>query len=115
MIIFAKYIDGQSQMLIPAPLDTEAPDRIREAFCRHSVRLKVTAFHVWISSFASRMERQAINEVNTMPGFTPYSMYPLLWRETGVSYAELLDRMIELGLERYNRKQALNYENGVQA
>lgn len=38
-----------------------------------------------------------INEVNTMPGFTPYSMYPLLWRETGVSYAELLDRMIEPG------------------
>jgi len=52
-----------------------------------------------------------INEVNTMPGFTPYSMYPLLWRETGVSYRALLDRMIELALERYNFKQGLKYDN----
>ncbi|MNH33362.1 D-alanine--D-alanine ligase [compost metagenome] len=52
-----------------------------------------------------------INEVNTMPGFTPFSMYPLLWRETGVSYQTLLDRMVELALERYQFRQDLKYDN----
>ncbi|MNP47571.1 D-alanine--D-alanine ligase [compost metagenome] len=111
----AKYIDGQSQMLIPAPLDPEAADRIREAALQAFRAIEGNG--ISRADFFIRKNDGAllINEVNTMPGFTPYSMYPLLWRETGVSYAELLDRMIELALERYNRKQALNYENGVQA
>lgn len=49
--------------------------------------------------------------MNTMPGFTPFSMYPLLWRETGVSYKVLLDRMIGLALERYRFRQGLKYDN----
>ncbi|MNF16241.1 D-alanine--D-alanine ligase A [compost metagenome] len=51
--------------------------------------------------------------MNTMPGFTPFSMYPLLWRETGVSYEALLDRLIELALERFEARQNLDFENGV--
>ena len=107
----AKYTDGQSQMLIPAPLDSELADRITEA--------AIVAFQaiegngISRADFFVRRSDQAIliNEVNTMPGFTPYSMYPLLWRETGLSYAALLDRMIELALERYASKQALDYNN----
>lgn len=107
----AKYIDGKSQMLIPAPVDSEVADRLRE--------FAVAAFRAIEGSGITRADffvrksdgKILINEVNTMPGFTPYSMYPLLWRETGVSYPALLDRMIELALERYNFKQALKYDN----
>ncbi|SMF90639.1 D-alanine-D-alanine ligase [Paenibacillus uliginis N3/975] len=107
----AKYTDGQSEMLIPAPVEPDTADQLRE--------LAITAFKaiegngITRADFFIRRSDSAIliNEVNTMPGFTPYSMYPLLWRETGVSYRELLDRMIDLGIERHNRKQALVYEN----
>ncbi|MNJ51025.1 D-alanine--D-alanine ligase [compost metagenome] len=110
----AKYLDGKSQMLIPAELDTELAEEIRDlavkafkaisgnGLCRADFFVKKSDQTIWI------------NEVNTMPGFTPYSMYPLLWRETGLSYEMLLDRLIELALERYEVRQNLNFENGVQ-
>ncbi|MFD1177480.1 D-alanine--D-alanine ligase [Paenibacillus puldeungensis] len=109
----AKYLDGKSQMLIPAPVDTELAERIRD--------LAVKAFKAIAGSglcradfFVRRSDETVwINEVNTMPGFTPFSMYPLLWRETGVSYEALLDRLIELALERYEARQNLDFENGV--
>lgn len=109
----AKYSDGKSQMIIPAQIDTELADRIRElgvkafkaiagnGLCRADFFVKKSDNTIWI------------NEVNTMPGFTPYSMYPLLWRETGVSYEALLDRLIGLGLERFEARQNLNFENGI--
>jgi D-alanine-D-alanine ligase len=107
----AKYIDGQSQMLIPAPVDADIADRLRDS--------ALVAFKAIEGSGITRADffvrrsdgKILINEVNTMPGFTPYSMYPLLWRETGVSYRALLDRMIELALERYNFRQSLKYDN----
>jgi len=45
------------------------------------------------------------NEVNTMPGFTPISMYPKLWMATGVSYSELIDQLVELARERHSRRR----------
>lgn len=107
----AKYIDGKSQMLIPAPVDSEVADRLRES--------ALTAFRAIEGSGITRADfflrksdnKILINEVNTMPGFTPFSMYPLLWRETGLSYKSLLDRMIELAMERYHLKQSLKYDN----
>jgi len=53
-----------------------------------------------------------INEVNTMPGFTPYSMYPLMWKESGVSYRELLDTLIQLALERFEERNSIEYGGG---
>lgn len=102
-------------MLIPAPLDPEAADRVREAALQAFRAIEGSG--ITRADFFIRRSDGAllINEVNTMPGFTPYSMYPLLWRETGVSYAELLDRMIELALERYKNRQALQFESGVNA
>ena len=46
-----------------------------------------------------------VNELNTMPGFTPISMYPKLWEASGLPYSQLIDRLIELALERYDDKQ----------
>lgn len=109
----AKYIDGESQMLIPAPVDSEMADRLRE--------LAIKAFKAISGNglcradfFVKRSDGTIlINEVNTMPGFTPFSMYPLLWRETGVSYASLLDRLISLAIERYQARQSLETDGGV--
>ena len=50
-----------------------------------------------------------VNEINTMPGFTAISMYPKLWAATGVSYPELIDRLIELGVERHRDKKRNQY------
>lgn len=109
----AKYLDGKSQMIIPAQIDTELAEQIRE--------LAVKAFKAIEGSGLCRADffvrkhdgAVLINEVNTMPGFTPHSMYPLLWRETGVSYPVLLDRLIGLAAERFEKRQQLEFENGV--
>ncbi|MFD0711895.1 D-alanine--D-alanine ligase [Paenibacillus sp. GCM10027626] len=105
----AKYIDGKSQLHIPASLPEGTAEEIRE--------LAVRAFQAIDGSGLSRVDfflhktdgRIYINEVNTMPGFTPISMYPLMWKESGVSYAELLDTLIELAIARYEDKQRLDY------
>jgi D-alanine-D-alanine ligase len=101
----AKYLDNSSKLLIPAPLTQEQSDLIR--------RLAVQAFKVLDCSGLARcdflLEKSTgaiyISEINTMPGFTPISMYPKLWEASGISYPELIDRLIELALERYEDKQ----------
>lgn len=108
----AKYTDGQSEMVIPAVLDEEVVDRVREAALKAFRAIEGCGISR-VDFFVRRSDGLVlINEVNTMPGFTPFSMYPLLWRETGVSYPELLDHMIRLGLERYAQRSALQYEHG---
>lgn len=105
----AKYVDGKSVMVIPAELPPELSDEIRE--------MAVRAFEAVDGSGLSRVDfflRKSdnavlINEINTMPGFTPFSMYPLLWRETGKPYAELLDDLIRLAIERHKEKQKIRY------
>ena len=48
-----------------------------------------------------------VNEINTIPGFTSISMYPMLWKASGISYTELIDRLLQLAIERHRREQAL--------
>ncbi|REK74895.1 D-alanine--D-alanine ligase [Paenibacillus paeoniae] len=105
----AKYIDGKSTMAIPAELSPELTESARE--------MAVRAFQAIDGSGLSRVDfflrkednQLLINEVNTLPGFTPFSMYPLLWRETGVSYKELLSTLIHLALERHRDKQRIDF------
>lgn len=106
----SKYVDGKSAMLIP-PEDL-TPDQTQEL-----KEMAIRAYQAIDGSGLSRVDfflqksdgAIMINEINTMPGFTPYSMYPLLWRETGKSYRELLDDLIELAVQRYNEKQRIQY------
>lgn len=103
----AKYIDGKSAMIIPAELSKEMTESIRE--------MAIQAFQAIDGSglsrvdfFVDREDNQIyINEINTMPGFTPFSMYPLLWKETGLPYKELLQRLIDLAIERHEAKSQL--------
>ncbi len=97
----AKYLDGKSELLIPAPLPAELAARIRQ--------ISVAAFLAIDGAGLARVDfllsrstgELFLNEINTMPGFTSISMYPKLWEATGISYAELIDRLIELALERH--------------
>lgn len=105
----SKYTDGKSTMVIPAEIPEELSEQIRA--------LAVRAFTAVDGSGLARVDffvgkddgRILINEINTMPGFTPYSMYPLLWKETGKPYRELLDDLIRLALERFAEKQNIQY------
>ncbi|CAG7649729.1 D-alanine--D-alanine ligase [Paenibacillus allorhizosphaerae] len=105
----AKYIDGKSSMIIPAEIPQSLADEIRA--------LAIRAFQAIDGTGLSRVDfflrkedsKIFINEINTMPGFTPFSMYPLLWRESGKPYSELLDNLILLALQRHAEKQSLQY------
>ncbi len=96
----AKYVDGTSELRIPAPLPPSTIHAVR--------RLAVEVFRALslegmarVDFFVERgTERVFANEANTLPGFTPISMYPKLWEASGLSYPELLDRLIRLALER---------------
>ncbi len=103
----AKYIDNSSELLIPAPISPEQAGLIQD--------LAVTAFKALDCAGLARCDfllekstgKVFLNEVNTMPGFTQISMYPKLWEASGLPYAELIDRLIELALERYeDRRQS---------
>ncbi|GFR39418.1 D-alanine--D-alanine ligase [Insulibacter thermoxylanivorax] len=105
----AKYVDGKSAMIIPADLTPEQTEQVREMAIRAFKAIDGSG--LCRADFFLRKSDGAIliNEVNTMPGFTPYSMYPLLWKESGKSYRELLDDLIRLAIERYEERQKLDY------
>ncbi|MDP5275007.1 D-alanine--D-alanine ligase [Chengkuizengella axinellae] len=105
----AKYVDGESVMTIPAEVEAETAEYIQKLAMKAFQAIEGTGLSR-VDFFIDKTDGSIfINEINTMPGFTPYSMFPLLWKHTGVSYQELLDRLIELAILRYNEKQNLQY------
>lgn len=96
----SKYEDGTSKLLIPAPLTPAASDEIRALAIRAFRALELRGM-ARVDFFVEKTTgRVLLNEVNTLPGFTPISMYPKLWEATGLTYRELLTRLIELARER---------------
>ena len=96
----SKYVDGTSGLLIPADLPAETAEKIR-ALAVKAYRAIDCAGMARVDFFVERASgRIYLNEVNTIPGFTSISMYPKLWEASGLSYAQLMDRLIELALER---------------
>lgn len=105
----AKYVDGKSVMIIPADLPPETAEEARAMAIRAFRAIDCSGL-CRADFFLRRSDgKLLINEVNTMPGFTPYSMYPLLWKESGLSYRELLDELIRLAIERFEERQSLQY------
>jgi len=96
----AKYIDGKSALLIPAPLPAPLAAQVREMAVRAYKALDASGLARVDFLLNAGTDELFINEANTMPGFTAISMYPKLWEATGLSYAELCDRLIELAVER---------------
>jgi D-alanine-D-alanine ligase len=99
----SKYLDESTRLEVPADLPTEVVEDVR--------RMAVTAFRAADCAGMARIDffyfpphRLVVNEINTIPGFTPASMYPRLWEASGVSYPELIDRLVDLALERHERE-----------
>jgi D-alanine-D-alanine ligase len=105
----AKYLAEGSELVIPA--------KITKAEMKTVQRLAIAAFQAVDCTGLARVDflmdpksrRIYLNEINTMPGFTAISMYPKLWGATGVSYPELIDRLIQLGIERHEDKKRNQY------
>ncbi len=95
----AKYLEDASEFDIPADVGAEAVRAIQEASCL-AFRALDCAGLARVDFFLQRDGRLVVNEVNTMPGFTQISMYPKMWAESGVSYPELLDRLVATALAR---------------
>ena len=106
----AKYLSEGSVPVIPAKITTAEAKQIRE--------MAVAAFRACDLAGLARVDflmepdgkrRIYLNEVNTLPGFTQISMYPKLWEATGISYSDLITRLIELGLERHEENRRNTY------
>jgi D-alanine-D-alanine ligase len=113
----AKYLDEGSQLIIPAKLSKVDTKRVQE--------LAIAAFKAVDCSGLARVDflmepdsqtksgkksgKIYLNEINTMPGFTAISMYPKLWAASGLAYADLIDRLIQLGIERHEDKKKNQY------
>ena len=103
----AKYLDDRSELIIPAKLTPKQADTVQ--------KMSLAAFACLDLAGLARVDflvRRAdgavlINEVNTLPGFTPISMYPRLWQAGGLAYPDLLDKLIELGLQRHQERKSL--------
>ena len=98
-----KYEDGAAKLLAPAPLDEAETAEVRalavRAFesCRCEAMARVDFFYT--------DHGFVVNELNTIPGFTPISMYPRLWEVSGLPYEQLLDRLIDLAIARHARRE----------
>lgn len=94
----AKYIDSATG-LVPAPLTVEQTAEVQELAVRAFEALSCEGL-ARVDFFLQDDGTYVINEINTMPGFTPISMYPRMWQESGVSYPELIDRLVQSALRR---------------
>ena len=105
----AKYLTDESEFLIPAPIPEAQLERVR--------RLAVAAFKAADCAGMARvdflLEKSSnelfLNELNTIPGFTNVSMYPKLWKASGLEYTEIIDRLIELALERKEQRDCVEH------
>jgi D-alanine-D-alanine ligase len=95
----AKYLDGTSKNIVPADIPDVLSDRIR-AYAVQAFEAIGCEGLARVDFFLHGDGELVVNEINTMPGFTPYSMFPLLWEASGLTYAELVDRLLQLALDR---------------
>lgn len=94
-----KYTPGQAQLHLPAQLEPGLSDKIR-AMATQAYRILGVRGMARVDFFLSRQGELYLSELNTIPGFTPTSMYPKLWQASGLSYPDLLKRLVELALDR---------------
>ena len=103
----AKYLDdGGADLRIPADLGEATMTRVRELAVRTFQTLCCEGM-ARVDFFLTEENELVVNEINTIPGFTRISMYPKLWAASGVSYPELIDRLLTLAIERGERESRL--------
>lgn len=100
----AKYVPGESDLIIPAPIPQDLARYIQELAIKAFIAVDCAGM-ARVDFFLDRDTGEVyVNEINTIPGFTATSMYPKMWEASGIPYPELLDRLIELALERFEDK-----------
>ncbi|MFC1840357.1 D-alanine--D-alanine ligase [Thermodesulfobacteriota bacterium] len=103
----AKYLDEKgAELKIPAELHEDITEKIRNLSIR-SFQAVCCSGMARVDCFLRDDEEIYINEVNTIPGFTSISMYPMLWEASGIPYSELIDRLIQLAIERHEKEKKL--------
>ncbi len=99
----AKYEDENSQLMIPSPVTPETEERIKE-YAKKAYKICECRGHSRVDFFVEKTTGEIVlNEINTIPGFTPISMYPKLWDVSGVNMSEVIDRHIQLAITREDR------------
>ncbi|MGY1705808.1 D-alanine--D-alanine ligase family protein [Geodermatophilus sp. SYSU D00697] len=97
----AKYLEDAAEFDVPAQLTPEQTRAVQEAACRAYLALDCSGLarvDFFLGTGPDGADRLVVNEVNTLPGFTPISMYPRMWAATGVGFAELVDRLVTAAL-----------------
>ena len=108
----AKYLDDSAELVVPAKLRPDQVEEIREMALR-SFRVLECRGMARVDFFLERSTEDIyVNEINTIPGFTSISMYPKLWQASGLPYSELIDRLIQLALERHRGRQSGRIDGG---
>ena len=105
----AKYIDEGSKLIIPAKLPKSQQKKIQEMAVQAFLAVDCAGLARVDFLMDPKSGRVYLNEINTMPGFTSISMYPKLWGASGISYSDLIDRLIQLGLQRFDEKKRNKY------
>jgi D-alanine-D-alanine ligase len=99
-----KYLDGAAEMVIPADLPPDVAEAARDLAGRAFRALRCDGYARVDLFYEEGGRGLLLNEVNTIPGFTPYSMFPSLWAASGVEYPDLIAEMVRLGLERHDHR-----------
>ena len=100
-----KYVTDGADLLIPAPLTVEQTELIRSLALRAYESLRCEGMARVDFFFEENGRGFLLNEINTIPGFTPISMYPKMWQATGLSYPSLIDELVDLAVERHARRR----------
>ncbi|HLY99322.1 MAG TPA: D-alanine--D-alanine ligase [Candidatus Angelobacter sp.] len=108
----AKYVDEGSQLLIPAKITKKQMKTVQEMAVRAFKAVDCAGLARVDFLMDPKTEKVYANEVNTMPGFTSISMYPKMWAASGLAYPDLIDRLIQLALERHREKKKTRYTRG---
>ncbi|MED4585688.1 D-alanine--D-alanine ligase [Brevibacillus choshinensis] len=101
----AKYKGAGTELAIPAMVPEHVSEQIADVAKKAFQALDGSGLSRVDFFWDEKNDKLYINEVNTMPGFTPFSMYPMLFQAAGISYSELIDRLVQLGIERHADKQ----------
>jgi D-alanine-D-alanine ligase len=103
----AKYVDGASDLKIPAELPEQLHLNIRNMAIKTAIAVEVEGMARVDFLLDPKTDKFYLNELNTIPGFTSISMYPKLWQATGLDYPDLLDELVQLAFDRFAQKKKL--------
>jgi D-alanine-D-alanine ligase len=105
-----KYLDGAAELLIPAPLPDDVVADLQRLACQAFTLLRCEGMARVDFFYEEHGRGLLLNEVNTIPGFTPISMYPQMWEASGLGYSALIDELVRLALERHARRARFSVE-----